>query len=348
VSRRWYALFATIQLAVAQDGIERPPLAVQAGSLLIRPGGFFEIGNITRSSTTGDDMSTRFGTIPLADSETQKLVSVRRSRLTLKSEMPVKGAVRLTSYMEGDFMGRQPGQPWRWRQYWGRVEWKGWEVMAGQGWSLLRPNRSGIHSEIELMNTRVADGGYHVGLLGNRDRQIRVVRHQKNWQFALSYERGRDFVPKVVRDSKRMHLELIGVAGAGGHRGASVAAVIHASKRMDLIVQGYRARGGGRDALSTMPSGVPMGSGLAGIEYRLTRKLLIYGYSGTVLGGRSDGNRQVSEYTAGFTRDAWSGREFGKMTVSVQVSQIGRETWGGATGRQALAIVSMRHTFGSQ
>ncbi|HEU0119690.1 MAG TPA: hypothetical protein VFQ91_04135 [Bryobacteraceae bacterium] len=346
--RCWLALLATVPLLCAPDGIERPPMAVQAGSLLVRPGGFFEIGNITRSTTTDDDMSSRFGTIPLGNGPMQELVSIRRSRVSLKTEMPVRGGFRVSSYMEGDFMGRAEGQPWRWRQYWGRVEWKGWEVLAGQGWSLLRPNRSGIHSEVELMNTRVADGGYHVGLLGNRDRQIRIVWHQKNWQFGLSYERGRDFVPKVVRDSKKLHLELIGVYGAGKHRGGSVAAVVHATRRIDLVMQAYRARGGGRDALSTLPTTVAMVSGLAGVEFKLTRKLLLFTYAGQVAGGRSEGNRAVSEYTAGFTRDVWSDREKGKTTVSAQFSQITRKTWSGGSGQQALAIVSMRHTFGSQ
>lgn len=330
----------------AQSFQEKPPQSVFAGPVLLRPGGFLEIGSISRSVASPDDMSTRFGAIPLGDGEAQEMLSVRHSRAQLKAEYSPWKNVKVSAYLESDFMNRASADPFRWRQYWGKVEVGRWEVLAGKGWSLLRPNRAGIDSETELMNTRVVDAGYHVGLIGNRDRQVRLVRHQGKWHFAVSLERGQDFLSKAVRDSKWIHLEFMTVTGRYGHRGVSSAAVIHATRRLDLVTQVYRAQGGGRDALATLPTGVRMYSTLGGAEYRLNRRTQVFAYYGTARGARSNGNRAVGEESAGLSREIWSGGERGRTMISLQYSRIGRDTWSGQTGRQTLGMVAVRHSFG--
>ena len=239
---------------------------IQIGLLRLRPSGFLESTGVLRSAASGDDMSTRFGSIPLESSGGESLVSFRNSRMALLGEVPLSEALKVSGYAEADFLNRPPNEPFRWRQYYGKLQWGDWEVLAGQAWSFLRPNRLRISSEGDLMNTRVVDAGYHVGLLGSRRRQVRVTRRMGAWQAGISVENGKDFLPKLVHDGKRTHLELIGLAGRGGRRGMSIAAVAHATSKLDLVTQQFYSSGGGPDALSTIPAGIRVLSTLEGAE----------------------------------------------------------------------------------
>jgi len=128
---------------------------------------------MSRSAATCDSVSTKFGHIPLADTDGQTIGTLRHSRPMLRGDWSA-GGVKLTGYLEADFMNFAAGQsPYRWRQYWGQLTVGHWEVLGGQAWSLLRPNRTGIESDQGVMNTDVVDPGYHVGLAGPRVRQIR-------------------------------------------------------------------------------------------------------------------------------------------------------------------------------
>lgn len=291
-------------------------------------------------------MSTRFGAIPLQSSHGENLVSFRNSRMALLGETTLD-RVKLSGYVEADFLNRPPAEPFRFRQYFGKFESGNWEILAGQAWSLLRPSRVGLSTVTALMNTRVVDAGYHVGLLGFRDRQIRVVRHLGRWQAAVSIERGKDVLPKIARDSKRAHWEAIGLFGAQGRRGVSLAGVLHASPKVDLVTQQFWSKGGGPDALSTIPAGVVMYSTLEGVEARIARGLQVFTYGGFVHGQRSAGNRAVGEWTVGFAKDILKDR-YGLAVLSSQYSELARATWDGRQGAMKFAMISMRHYFGVQ
>src|SRR5437763_987062 len=140
----------------------------------------------------------------------------------------------LSGYVETDFLNAPGKEPYRFRQYWGEYRIGKWRILAGQAWSLLRPNRTGINSEGALMNTLVVEPAYHVGLAGVRNRLIRITRDEGNWHYAVSYEHGRVFLAKAAHDSPRMHLEAIG-AGSVHRRGAAFAAVVHASRKVDIV-----------------------------------------------------------------------------------------------------------------
>jgi hypothetical protein len=254
---------------------------------------------------------------------------------------------KLSGYVEADFLNRAPAQPFRFRQYFGKFQSGNWEVLAGQAWSLFRPNRFGISTEGALMNTRVIDAGYHVGLLGYRDRQIRVVRHMGDWQAAISLENGRDVLPKIVRDTKRAHLEAIGLMGAKGRHGVSIAAVVHAGSKVDIVAQQFWSKGGGPDALSTVPKGVVTASTLEGAEMKIRQGLQLFTYGGLVYGRRSTGNRVVREGTIGFAQDVFKDR-YGTAVFSAQYSHLARATWDGTQGTMSFGMVSLRHYFGVQ
>ncbi|MDQ6759420.1 MAG: hypothetical protein M3Z32_06070, partial [Acidobacteriota bacterium] len=318
----------------------------QVGRFRFSPFGFFESTGVYRSTASGDDMSTRFGAIPLQSSPRENLVSFRNSRMALLGETTL-ASVKLSGYVETDFLNRPPAQPFRFRQYFGKFEAGNWEIYAGQAWSLLRPSRAGFSTTVALMNTRVVDAGYHVGLLGFRDRQIRIVRHLGSWHAALSVEHGKDVLPKITRDTKRAHWEATGLFGARGRRGLSLAGVLHASPKVDLVTQQFFSKGGGPDALSTIPAGVVMYSTLEGVEAKVARGLQVFTYGGFVRGQRSAGNRAVGEWTVGFTKDVVKDR-YGLAVFSSQYSEVARATWDGRQGAMKFAMISMRHYFGVQ
>ena len=78
--------------------------------------------------------------------------------------------------------------PFRWRQYWTKAKIGRWEVLGGQTWSLLRPNRVGIEPERALMNTDVIEPNYQVGIVGQRYRQMRLSYSHEGWKAAVAWE----------------------------------------------------------------------------------------------------------------------------------------------------------------
>ena len=235
--------------------------------------------------------------------------------------MPL-GPGKVTGYVEADFLDRPPAEAFRFRQYYGQYSIGDWEFSAGQEWSLLRPNRQGVASDRALMNTRVVDPAYHVGLMGVRNRQVRVTRHFGNWHAVAAFEEGDDFTAKLAQDGKRLHWELIGIGGREGRYGGSVAAVVHVLPSIDWVSQQSWVREGGRQALSTVPNEAPATSTIQGIEAKVTEKWQLFGYGGLVYGGRSSGNRIVYEWSAGFSRETWENR-VGHMVLAGQYSKLG-------------------------
>ena len=68
------------------------PWTANLGALTIRPFGFLDFIETTRSATTAASVSTPLGGFPLADTPNQSLASPRHSRLMLMSGLPL-GAV---------------------------------------------------------------------------------------------------------------------------------------------------------------------------------------------------------------------------------------------------------------
>jgi len=312
----------------------------QAGPLTVAPSGFLEAIGVVRSQETADEASTRFGAIPLTPGSYQSLLSVYHSRVAAKATLG-----RWSGYFESDFDDRPPANPFRVRLFFGSVRVGNWELAGGQQWSLLRPNRRGVNSEGDLMNTRVVDAAYHVGLVGDRNAQARGVRRMGNWRLAMSFEGGKDGVVKLVHDSPRLHWEVAGLAGGAGRRGVMAAAVWRLHPNLDAVTQQFYARSGGVYALDTAPAGVPAASSLGGLEMR-RGSWRAYGYGGLVYAARSEGNRRVTQWTAGLSREL--GRNVvGRITMGVQVSRIGRSLWEGPHGRQNLIMLNVRQFFGA-
>jgi len=102
----------------------------------------------------------------------------------------VKGA-NVLGYFEGDFVGlgnaalntqvSSNSMLFRVRQYYVDVRKGFWEVLAGQAWSMILPNRKGMSPlPADLFYTHVVDVNYTNGLYWGRIPGIRVIGHPSN------------------------------------------------------------------------------------------------------------------------------------------------------------------------
>lgn len=173
------------------------PVLVHIGPVTLRPTAYVDMAGVSRSDMTADSMNTKFAKIPLADTPSGSQGTMRTSRMLLTGTVPI-GEGKLTGYMESDFMNFTANQPmYRWRRYWGRFEFGKWELLGGQAWSLLRPNRVGPLTEKDMMHTDVLDSAYQVGLLGSRVRQVRVVRTMGAYHAAVAWEGDGNMLGKI-------------------------------------------------------------------------------------------------------------------------------------------------------
>jgi hypothetical protein len=319
-------------------------LRFKIGGLEVAPSGFLSSVTAARSNPANDGISTRFGDVPLSNTPATIGNSFRHTRIQAKTGMEL-GPGKLVGYVETDFLDRPPAQAFRIRQLYGQYDIAGWEISAGQQWSLLRPSREGIASDRGLMSTRVVDPAYHVGVMGQRNRQVRVTRHMGKWHAAVAFEEGEYFTGKVAHDSKRLHWELIGVGGRQGRYGGSAAAVVHVAPGVDWVNQQTWLQKGGRQALGTAPANATVTSAMQGIEARVKEKWEVFGYGGVVYGYRSSGNRIVQEWTAGFSRELWRDR-VGHAVLAGQYSWLERAVWNDGSGESHFVMFHFRHFFG--
>ena len=204
---------AAKQGAPRDQNENKSPLSFKIGSAEFTPGGFLDFTSIYRSTNVGSGIATAFGSIPFNNQLPQAGLSETRfsakySRLSLKVDTHLTESTSLTGYVETDFLGFQPANAYqtansdslRLRVYWADVRHGKWEVLAGQEWSLLTPNRVGLSPLTpDLFYTLDEDPNFQVGLTWARQAQVRVVYHPtSNWAVGLSLENPQQFVPGSV------------------------------------------------------------------------------------------------------------------------------------------------------
>jgi hypothetical protein len=120
------------------------------GGMSITPGGFLELGSVTRSAFIGADLATPFGNIPFANVPSSHSAefrfTARRSRLSFLALGDVNPATHLAGWGEFDFLGAaQTANPNesnsfnpRVRQLYMTVDNDefGAHLLAGQAWTL--------------------------------------------------------------------------------------------------------------------------------------------------------------------------------------------------------------------
>lgn len=170
-------------------------LACNAGSYALgpavcfTPGGFFELAGIVRHPNLDSDVGTDFGGIPFRNDprsrENEFRFSARQSRLSGLFTAKVEPTLQVSGYYEIDFLGAATNansresnsyNP-RIRQLFATVETldSGWHVLAGQAWSLLTTDLSGITPLKEQIPLTI-DVQYVPGFNWTRNPQLRVVK----------------------------------------------------------------------------------------------------------------------------------------------------------------------------
>jgi len=192
------------QGAVNQPATAQPasPLQFHIGDAAVTPVGFMDLTNTYRSTNAGNSLQTNFGSFPYNNTVQGRLSedkwSAENSRLGFRVDTRVKGA-NILGYFEGDFVGGSPSTNtqvssnsmlFRIRQYYVDVRKGFWEVLGGQAWSLLLPNRRGMSPlPADLFYTQVVDVNYTNGLFWGRIPGVRFIGHpSKTVAFGIALE----------------------------------------------------------------------------------------------------------------------------------------------------------------
>jgi hypothetical protein len=191
---------------VPQAAADQPPspLQIKIGDATITPVGFMDLTNTWRSTNAGTSLQTNFGSIPynnvVAGRLTENKLSAANSRVGFRVDANVKGT-NVLGYYEGDFVGgigdtayntqvSSNSLLYRIRLYWVDVRKNKFEMLAGQSWSMLTPNRKQISAlPGDLFYSQVVDVNYMNGLTWGRIPGIRFLYHPtEKVTFGLSLE----------------------------------------------------------------------------------------------------------------------------------------------------------------
>jgi hypothetical protein len=198
---------STSSMLPQEKAEETSPLQLRIGSAYIIPVGFMDFTGVFRSHTGGSGIGTNFGSIPYGNVFQNNLSefrwSMQNSRIGFRVDAMVKGA-HVIGYMESDYLGNNPGNvavssnsnTLRSRLYWVDVQKDKWEVLGGQTWSLITPNRSGISPlPGNLFFSQNIDVNYQLGLVWGRIPELRfVVRPTNQVAFAVALDSPEQYI----------------------------------------------------------------------------------------------------------------------------------------------------------
>jgi hypothetical protein len=166
------------------------PAFIRLGGTCLVPIGFMDLTAVWRDKNAGSSMGSNFGSIPFNNTVNGNLSEFRftpqNSRIGFRFDGDWKGA-HFIGYNEFDFNAVSGSNgiavsngafvP-RLRLYWVDVRKGKIEFLAGQSWSLLTPNRTGLSAlPGNLFYTQVVDINYMAGLTWTRQPGMRVLFH---------------------------------------------------------------------------------------------------------------------------------------------------------------------------
>jgi len=178
------------------------PLSFKIGDAQFTPLGFMDFTTVYRTTGTGAGIGSSFGSIPFNNNYPTAGVgelrfSAQNSRVGIRVDAPV-GSAKITGYLEADFLGAiaqnanvtSNSDSLRMRVYFGDYRRGNWEILGGQDWSLLTPNRKGLSPfPSDIFYSQDMDTNYQVGLTWSRQPQFRVMYHAGDaWTFGVSAE----------------------------------------------------------------------------------------------------------------------------------------------------------------
>jgi hypothetical protein len=196
---------------LVQEKPKESPLSFRIGGAEFTPGGHIELTAFWRSTNVGSGYGTNFFSIPFRNTIpgqlTENRLTAENSRINLKVTDTFKGT-KVLGYVETDFHGNDPtnlnvtsnSSTLRLRQAWADLRRGQWELLAGQAWSWLTPNRVGLGSLTQFPANDIffsynVDANYNVGLTWTRSPQVRGVYHfNDHWGLGLGLENPDQFV----------------------------------------------------------------------------------------------------------------------------------------------------------
>jgi type II secretory pathway pseudopilin PulG len=183
-----------IQAGQVEVNALKAPETLRFKGIGITPGGFAAGETVWRQRGIGGDINTQFSGIPFAGQTAGLLsefnASGRQSRVSLLADGKLPSAA-LRGYYESDFLSagttsndnQSNSYTLRVRQAWAQARLnKGWEITAGQMWSLATENKTGLGNLQEAIPLTI-DAQYNVGFTWARQYGFRVTKKvgQRLW-----------------------------------------------------------------------------------------------------------------------------------------------------------------------
>lgn len=177
------------------------PAYLRFGSVCIVPIGFMDFTPFWRDKDAGSSMGSNFGSVPYNNVATGNLseakATLQNSRLGLRVDGDWKGT-HFIGYNEFDFNGTSGAANMqvtngaivpRLRLFWVDLRRGKVEFLAGQSWSMLTPNRTGLSAlPGDLFYGQEIDINYLAGLTWSRQAGARIIWHPSNkvtWGFSV-------------------------------------------------------------------------------------------------------------------------------------------------------------------
>ena len=166
------------------------PLQLKIGDATLQPIGFMDFTMSFKNENAGGSLGSNFGSVPFNNVTAAKLSEFRfspqNSRIGFRFDANVKGA-HIIGYNENDFLGTNASNAIsvtngafvpRLRLFWVDIRMGQWEILGGQSWSMLTPNRKGISPlPGDIFYSQATDVNYVIGLPWDRQPGFRVVYH---------------------------------------------------------------------------------------------------------------------------------------------------------------------------
>src|ERR1700674_5749050 len=203
---------ATATAALTAQGEEKPsPLYFKIGAAEFYPLGFMDMTGFYRTTQLGG-IGTNFGAIAFnnalpAGRIGEARFTAQNSRIGLRTHAKF-GAADVTGYLEADFLGflapnghdTSNSDSLRLRLYWVDYKRGKFEMLGGQSWSFLTPNRNGLGAlPGDLFYSQDVDTNYQLGLTWARQAGVRFILHpNNNVAIGLALENPEQTLPSSV------------------------------------------------------------------------------------------------------------------------------------------------------
>ena len=190
-------------------GESKAPPFIHIGDTCLVPVGFMDLTAFWRDKNAGSSLGSNFASVPFNNVTAGKLSEFRftpqNSRVGFRFDGNWKGT-HVIGYNEFDFLGTSGGNNLgvtngafvpRLRLFWVDVRKGKFEMLAGQSWSMLTPNRKGISAlPVDLFYSQVTDVNYMAGLTWTRQPGMRFLYHGMKDKFtaAISFENPNQYI----------------------------------------------------------------------------------------------------------------------------------------------------------